>query len=94
MADNGVINSLEAKIKLIIKENEKLASENLNLVAQIESLSSANRELRQNAAALQKRIGVLELERGLVGQGETKRAQARINRLMREIDKCIALINK
>ena len=94
MADNGVIISLEAKIKRLIKENERLVSENHNLVAQIESISSANRELRRNAAALQKRIGVLELERGLVGQGETKRAQARINRLMREIDKCIALINK
>ena len=94
MAENGVINSLDAKIKRLIKENERLASDNRNLSAQIDALSSANRELRLNAAALQKRIGVLELERGLVGQGEIKRAQARINRLMREIDKCIALVNR
>lgn len=94
MADNGVINSLDAKVKRLIKENERLLSHNQNLSAQIEALSSANRELRLNTAALQKRIGVLELAQGFAGQGDNKRAQARINRLMREIDKCIALLNR
>lgn len=94
MAKNAVIESLGEKVGRLIKENEKLVSENESLSSQKERLAADNRELRRTVASLEKRIGVLELEGGLVGGVDTKRAQARINRLMREIDRCIALVNR
>lgn len=51
-------------------------------------------KLKQTVAELERRIGVLELKEGLTGGTDSKRAQARINRLMREIDRCIALMNR
>ena len=46
-------------------------------------------------AELEKRIGVLEISGGMTGAGRnTKLARQRVNLLMREIDRCIALMNK
>lgn len=94
MAKNAVIDSLGEKVVRLIKENEKLVADNQALFSQKERLAADNRELKTTVASLEKRIGVLELKGGLVGGVDVKRAQARINRLMREIDRCIALVNR
>lgn len=94
MAKSAVIESLTEKVGRLIQENERLVSENAALSLRKEQLASDNRELKRTVAALERRIGVLELEKGLIGGVDTKKAQARINRLMREIDRCIALVNR
>lgn len=95
MAKKDVIASLGAKIDRLIADNQRLYAENEALMQRRERLASDNRELKQTVVTLEKRIGILELGKGIVGEGvDTKKAQMRINRLMREIDRCIALINK
>ena len=69
-----------------MEENDRLFAENREL--------ALRRELKQTVAELERRIGVLELKEGLTGGTDSRRAQARINRLMREIDRCIALMNR
>lgn len=94
MAKNDVIESLVQKVGQLISENERLVAENEALSQRRERLTAENRELKQTMTTLEKRIGVLELGAGFTGGGDTKQAQARINRLMREIDRCIALMNR
>lgn len=94
MASNAVIEALGEKVGRLIDENDRLASENIELLKRRERMAAENRELKQSVAGLERRIGVLELGAGLSGGGDNKRAQARINRLMREIDRCIALMNR
>lgn len=95
MAKNDVIASLGSKIDRLIAENQRLSAENETLVQRKERLASENRELKQTVASQEKRIGILELGKGIAGEGmDAKKAQMRINRLMREIDRCIALVNK
>lgn len=54
-----------------------------------------NRELTNKLAEAERRISMLELSEGLAGNAANKKqAKARVNRLMREIDRCIALLNK
>ncbi|HIW98497.1 MAG TPA: hypothetical protein H9866_08450 [Candidatus Tidjanibacter gallistercoris] len=95
MVRNAVIESLVGKVERLMDENDRLAAENRELSHGRERLAAENRELKRTVAGLEKRIGVLELENGLRGGGaDSKRAQARVNRLMREIDRCIALMNR
>ena len=95
MAKNVVIEALAEKVGRLIEENERLVKENAVLSEKKGRLTVENRELKEKIAGLEKRIGVLELGNGLIGSSvDRKRAQARINQLMREIDRCIALMNR
>ena len=95
MARHAVIDSLGEKIARLMEDNERLRGELDRTAQQRDKLKTENRELKESIAALEKRLGVLELGSSLSGGGvDTKRARARINRLMREIDRCIALMNR
>lgn len=95
MAKKDVIASLDAKIDRLITDNKRLYADNEALSQRRERLTSENRELKITVASLEKRIGILELGKGISGEGvDAKKAQMRINRLMREIDRCISLVNK
>ncbi len=95
MAQKAVIQSLHDKVVRLIEDNRRLRGECDALSAERDTLKTENRDLKLAAAALEKRISMLELSGGLAGGGvDTKQARARINGLMREIDRCIALMNK
>lgn len=97
MAESAVIGAIRSKIAKLIKECDKLRVDNRKLAGDRDRLKAANRELAEKIAAMEKRIAVLELRDSMGGEAEgddAKRARARVNRLMREVDKCIALLNK
>lgn len=95
MARQAVITSLGDKIDRLIAENERLKRECAAVSAERDLLRGENRDRKTAVAALENRVKLLELGEGLkAGTGDTKQARARINHLMREIDRCIALMNK
>ena len=91
MAKQQVVNSLIEKVGRVIEENTRLQASAAQAIGERDKLRSENRELKA-------RIKLLELGEGFTGGANTeesrKRARAQINRLMREIDGCIALMNR
>ena len=72
----------------IIKEKQQLVEEQLLLKEQIRLLSLKNNELV-------KKNEDLKFAKSLLGgENENHEAKLKINKLVREIDKCIALMNK
>lgn len=71
-------------------ENEKLVLEKnvLNLKHEIELLKKEKAELGQKIEQLRLATHILS------GVDENREAKQKINKLVREIDKCIALLNK
>jgi phage shock protein A len=71
-------------------ENEKLVLEKnvLNLKHEIELLKKEKAELGQKIEQLRLATHILS------GVDENREAKKKINKLVREIDKCIALLNK
>jgi len=95
MATNDLLDSLRVKIARLIAENDKLAADNSALAGRRDRMAAEIRELKRTVAEQEKRIAVLELGASMTGNvNDQKRAVARINRLMREIDRCIALMNR
>lgn len=97
MAKQQVVNSLGEKIGRVIEDNTRLRKECDDLSAEKERLRAENRQLQEKIATLQRKLSLLELGEGLGGtqdEAAKKRARAQINRLMREIDRCIALVSK
>ena len=91
-----LILSLKSKIKTIIDlyENQK----NIN-----KELENNNRELKEKLILLENKVSDVEekyenlrLARALVSPYEegTHEAKIKVNRIVREIDKCIALLNR
>lgn len=95
MANKSIIEGIEKKIARLIEQHDRLKKQAAELQAQRDKLVSQNRELTNKLADAERRISTLELGQGLAGNAADKRqAKARVNRLMREIDRCIALLNK
>ena len=95
MSKTAIIEAIKSKVGRIVDDNSRLRVELEKTVRQRDRLRGENRELAEQVARLEKRIGILELRGSMVGDSEGKKeARARVNRLMREVDKCIALLNK
>ena len=95
MAEMPVIEALKAKIERIIAENRRVRAESEKLLRQDEKLRGENRKQAARIAELERRVTTLELGGGMAGKsGDKDAARARVNRLMREVDKCIALLNR
>lgn len=98
MAKQQIVSALAEKVARVIEENSRLESRRAAAEADLARLRSENRSLREKLDAAERKVALLELGESL-GSGAAdgasrKRARAQINRLMREIDRCIALINK
>ena len=93
MAENPIISGIEQKVTRIIEDNRTLRSECSDLVRQRDKLRGENRELQRRVTQLEKELSHAKLNAVLAGDKSDKRAaKARINRLVREVDDCIALL--
>lgn len=93
MAVNPIIPSIEAKVARIIDDNRSLRAQCGELTAQRDKLRSDNRSLQKRVSELEKELSRVKLNAALAGDKSDKRAaKARINRLVREVDSCIAML--
>lgn len=90
---DAVINELNFKIDKLIKlyissleQNKSLESKIQDLQSELENLQRENKDLNNKLKTTRVASAILE------GNGSYE-AKMRINQLVREIDKCIALLN-
>ncbi len=90
-----IIESLKDKVNKVIADNRRLREQNVKLRQSGEKLKREKIGLQERIAELERRVNVLELSASMGGNAQHKKlARARVNRLMREVDHCISLINK
>jgi len=93
--EKKLLMDLNVKVKQIIAKQETLKHENQLQLLKIEDLDSNLHKLRQENSLLEQKYNNLKLAKMLVVSDEdNKDAKNRIQKLVREIDKCIALLNK
>ena len=91
----SVVESISYKVGKLIEQNRRLTEQCDKLGSRNDKLARDNAELKTTITELERRMAVLELRDGFSGSSNgRKKAQARVNRLMREVDKCIALLNR
>jgi len=90
-----VIERLRKRISDIIAEKSKMSRQIGKMESERERLLKDKTALEQKVSDLERRIKVLELSQGVTAvSGGNKPARDRINKLLREVDKCLALMNK
>ncbi len=98
MSARSVIDSIARGAEKLIGENRRLRREVEKLEAARDRLRERNRELETKNAELERRVAVKELAAGFGGESTgshgAKTARARVDRLLREVDKCMELIGK
>ena len=89
MAAQEIIANLAAQVRRLMAEHAKLRG-------LCDRMKTEGDALRKENRTLQERVRSLEEEaEGLAGGGRNReRARARVNRLVREVDRCIALLNR
>ena len=86
---------LNRRIDELVNNFNSLKEENLNLKSRNESLKWMLHEREEEMKELGKKYERIKLSGALLGEGENAvEAKRRINELVREIDKCIALLDR
>ena len=95
MADKSVITNIEARVRQLIDDHKRLSDLCAELTAQRDTLRSEKRTLEERVRELDAELARMQLTEGLAGGGSNReKARARVNRLMREVDKCNALLGQ
>ena len=98
----NIVERLRSSVELL-KENYRQTVEAKNIAeAQVESLKSEIEDLKKEMAQSKSQLNDVKTEqqrliaaRGFIAEeGDIKSARLRVNRLVREIDKCISLLNE
>lgn len=90
-----IVESLKKKVAKIIDDNRSLRQEVNRLTEDYARTVREKRACEESVRRLNRRIEALEIREGLSGNHENRRiARLRVNKLLREIDKCLALMNK
>lgn len=95
MADKTVIPMLEREVRLLIADHRRVSALCLEMKQERDALMIENRSLKERLRNLEEELANLQLAQALSGSGNSRdKARARVNRLMREVDRCIALLNR
>jgi hypothetical protein len=95
-----VINNLKEKINTIISFFERTKEENNQLFLEKQELLAQNKEKDEKIKELEKALGTAKFASAIVSSDEEEvseikhDAKIKINRMVREIDRCISLLNK
>ncbi len=94
MADKSVITDLGNRIRQLIDDHKRLSALCAELTAENGALKATNRTLQEHQKVLETELSHMQLAAGLAGDDRNRdKARARVNQLMREVDKCIALLS-
>ena len=93
MSQQDIIKRLHDQVERLIADHERIAKECRELVKQRDKLLGEKHRLEERLRDQDTRIKSLELVGVMRGdEGNVERARARVNSLLREVDKCIATI--
>lgn len=94
--NNPVVEEINQKVQKIISEKNALIDDNAALKEKITSLESTLQHEKRALEELEQKYKVLKLAKSLEGEKSEQGTdlKLKINEMVREIDKCIALLNK
>ena len=94
MADLSIIISeIELKLRKLLDEKNRLGVENKRLAEENEALDKENLMLRQSVAELQDKINKSTIVNVLDNEGEVEEGRKLIKELVKEIDRCVSILN-
>lgn len=89
----ALMSGIEFKTHQLIKQVKALKHENAEVKKELDLLIKSDQENKEKIKYLEEKNKILRIAKTIEGEDKTK-AKLRINELLREVDRCIALLNK
>jgi predicted nuclease with TOPRIM domain len=89
-----IIEGIRQKVQSVKTRLQEQMEENDQLRKQFEDLQAELQQKKSLIDELEQKNQKLSLVKGIVAEGDNQDARIQINRIVREIDKCIALLNR
>ena len=90
-----IVNELKEKIKIIVSFLDKAREEKDQLKQELSDLNNQIKQKETELEELRNKYTNLKIAKSIVaGDDNVHDAKIKVNRIVREIDKCIALLNK
>jgi dsDNA-specific endonuclease/ATPase MutS2 len=94
MTNTGaIISGIDLKLRKLIAKHQELREKLENYREEILGLNKINEEQKKVIQSLEEKVKTIKLTKTLETKEGAGEARARINELVREIDKCIGLLN-
>ncbi|HNZ44074.1 MAG TPA: hypothetical protein PKN41_12130 [Bacteroidales bacterium] len=90
---SALVSGIEFKTHQLIKRLKELTKDNVELKKQLAVLTREEEENKAKIKYLEDKNKILRIAKTIDGDDKTK-AKLRINELLREVDRCIAQLNK
>lgn len=92
--DEITLHELESRVRQLILQYQDLKAENIRLREAIAEKENAIKASANEINALKESYNLLQTAKMMeIGDEDIKTTKAKLDRLIREIDKCIALLN-
>lgn len=93
-AEEALLHTLETRVAQLALEYKALKERHAELGRKMEEKEETIRMLHEQTERLQADYANLKMAKMIeIGGGEMKDARSRLSKLVREVDKCIALLN-
>ncbi len=90
-----IINNIELKLEKLIIAYKKVQQEKSDLQIDNNALAVKLQEKEEQTLALQDKVKLMSISKSVdINKDGVKATRSKINEYVREIDKCIALLNK
>lgn len=93
--ESAVLNSIKEKVHLLMSNNSSLKEQNIQLETKVSELKNTLEQQKAEIENFNEKVKMLKMAKSLGGDSEKNtEMKLKINELVREIDKCISLLNK
>lgn len=93
---NQIVQNIDLKVRSIISRYKKILDENKKIKSNAIDLENDVKEKNKKIKELEEKIKLLKIARSVNSKEleNVKASRKKINEYVREIDKCVALLNK
>ena len=92
--DKNTVEELKVKVRRLMDLYESSRSHNVQLQQENENLKKELEQKKSEIASFEEKYTNIKKNKNLASAESPHDAKIKINRIVREIDKCIALLNK
>lgn len=89
-----ILPGLEFKILKLLKELEQTTKENVEIKKQFSNLQQQEKENKLKIKHLEDKNNIIKITNSIEGTENKTKAKLKINELLREVDRCLALLNR
>jgi len=90
---DNLVDLIQERSKRLVKRKNELIEENSSLKIQLEEMKAVIEEQQKTINELKDKHQVLKIAKTIEGKDDSKESIKQLNTYIKEIDRCIALLN-